>query len=221
MIDKILSFMLACGGMGGLMESQEQSVLKLLEIGEPLLREPARPLLEEEILSSSIQELILAMQKAMREAPGVGLAAPQIGQPLQLIVIEDSAADHSQFLTPEQLAERERTDVPFHVVINPKIYIETEERVEFFEACLSIPEFRGLVPRALVVRVECLNERAEPVTIRARGWHARILQHEIDHLNGILYIDRANGRTLMTESNYQRLWKDKPIEEVRRFFSGS
>jgi peptide deformylase len=86
--------------------------------------------------------------------------------------------------------------------------------VDFFEGCLSVPEFVGIVPRAKSVRVECLNERAEPIIIEAKGWYARILQHEIDHLNAILYIDRAILPTLMTEENYVKRWKGKSIQEI-------
>jgi peptide deformylase len=121
--------------------------------------------------------------------------------------------EHS-FLTPEQLAERDRRKVPFHVVINPTLIVEESETASFFEGCLSVPGYLGIVPRAKAVRVECLNEKGEPVVICAKGWHARILQHEIDHLNGTLYIDKAFKETVMTEENYDRLWKGKPIQEV-------
>lgn len=187
--------------------------LDIVQVGDSVLRKPARELSTDEILSSEIQDLIEMMKATMRAAPGVGLAAPQIGQPLQLAVIEDM--DHSH-LTPQQLVERDRRPVPFHVIINPRIYIEEgSDRIEFFEGCLSIPTFVGVVPRAESVRVECLNERAEPVIIQAKGWYARILQHEIDHLKGILYIDRAILPTLMTGENYIKLWKDKSIKEIQ------
>lgn len=185
--------------------------LNIKQLGDPVLRQPARELSKEEILSPEIQKLIEEMKLTMRAAPGVGLAAPQIGRSLQLVVIED--VDHTH-LTAEQLLERERYKVPFHVVINPRMSIEGEEIAEFFEACISVPTFIGVVPRAKSVRVECLNERAEPVTIEAKGWYARILQHEIDHLNATLYIDRAILPTVMTEESYIKLWKGKTIKEL-------
>ncbi len=185
--------------------------LDIVEIGASVLRTPARSLTPEEILSPEIQALIEKMKITMREAPGVGLAAPQIGLPYQLTVVEDQ--DHSH-LTPQQLAERERYPVPFQVIINPTLHIEGTETANFFEGCLSIPQLMGIVPRAKSVRVECLNERAEPVTIHATGWHARILQHEIDHLNGTLYIDKAHPRTIMTEESYSKEWKTKSIAEI-------
>jgi len=185
--------------------------LDIVKVGDPVLREPARVLSIDEILSPEIQNLIQEMKATMRAAPGVGLAAPQIGKPLQLIVVEDM--DHSH-LTAEQLAERDRTMVPFHVIINPHIFLDLSETVEFFEGCLSVPQFVGIVPRAKSVRVECLNEKAEPIVIHAKGWYARILQHEIDHLNATLYVDRVLTPTLMTEENYVRFWKGKKIQEI-------
>ncbi len=185
---------------------------QLVCLADPILRKKAKALSKEEILSPFIQELITQMVATMRAAPGAGLAAPQIGHSLQIAVIEDRFELHRQ-LTPEQLAERERREVPLHVIINPQIHLENEI-AEFFEACLSIPELTAIVPRAKVVRVECLNEKGEPTTIDARGWFARILQHEIDHLMGILYLDRAKKETIMTKVDFIRLWKDKPITEV-------
>ncbi len=190
--------------------------LKILQAGEPVLRQNARELTTEEITSSFIQTLILLMKDTLRDAPGVGLAAPQIGESLQLAVIEDRA-EYIQSLPAEIAAERERVPVPFHVIINPKLTIEESAPAEFFEGCLSIAGWMGLVPRASVVTVTCLNERAQPITIKARGWYARILQHEIDHLQGNLYIDRMPFmRSLTISENYIRHWKDKAIQQTRR-----
>lgn len=191
-------------------DSSMQHKLDIVQIGDPVLRQKARPLSESEILSEEIQELIHAMKASMRAAPGVGLAAPQVGKDVQLIVVEDMEHSH---LTPEQLVERDRVKVPFHVLINPIISIEGTETVEFFEACLSIP-LVGIVPRAREIRVVGLDEHANRVEIQAKGWYARILQHEIDHLNGILFIDRARIQSLMTTENYVKLWKEKSISEI-------
>jgi peptide deformylase len=182
----------------------------ILQVGEAVLRQQARSLSNDEILDRSVQNLIESMRNTMRDAPGVGLAAPQIGLPLQLVVIED-LPEYIQKVGPGHAAERNRKPVPFHVVINPKLVIEDTEAVEFFEGCLSVVGFTAIVPRAMRVRVECLNEKAEPVVIRADGWYARILQHEIDHLNGNLYIDRMKSRSFSTQDNYMRYWKDRPL----------
>jgi len=188
-------------------------ILKIRQVGEQVLRQKARPLSPKEILDRSTQELIESMRETMHDAPGVGLAAPQVGYSLQLVVIEDQA-EFIQKLPSEQVAERERKPVRFHVLINPELTILGSEAAQFFEGCLSLAGFTAVVPRAKRVRLEGLNERAEPVIIDATGWYARILQHEIDHLGGVLYVDRMNSRTFFTQDNYVRYWKDRSIAEV-------
>ena len=177
------------------------------------MRQKARPLSVEEIHSQYVADLITSMRETMRDAPGVGLAAPQIGVPLQLLVIEDPP-EAIQRLTPDEAAARERRPVPFHVLINPVLTIREGATVEFFEGCLSLAGYTAIVPRARRVRVEGLNETAEPVTIDGTGWYARILQHEMDHLNGVLYLDRMQSRSFMTQDNHLRYWKDKAIADV-------
>jgi peptide deformylase len=187
--------------------------LKIVQAGDPVLRKQSRALTKKEISSASIQYLIELMRNTMSEAPGVGLAAPQIGQSIQLAVIEDRTeyiADHSA----DALAKYQRSSVPFHVIINPKLSVVGDSSVQFFEGCLSVEGFQAVVNRALRVRVDCLNERGEEVKIKAQGWYARILQHEIDHLHGTLYIDRMNSRTLSTSENMFRFWKNQSIEQV-------
>ncbi len=188
--------------------------LKIVQVGEPVLRKRNRPLSADEIRSDAIRKLIADMRETMYEAPGVGLAAPQVGESLQLAVIEDRE-EWLKDIPVEQLAERERRPVPFHVIINPKLRERSSERVEFYEGCLSLAGFSAVVRRAHRVRVECLNERGEPQVIKAAGWYARILQHEIDHLFGKIYIDRMQSRTFTSMENFNRFWNGKRIEEVR------
>jgi peptide deformylase len=188
--------------------------LDILQTGHPVLRQAARPLAPEEIGSRGIRDLIANMRETMREAPGVGLAAPQIGLPLQLAVIEDRKEYHKE-ISAEQLALRERGSVPFHVIINPAISEAKDRTVELYEGCLSLAGFLAVVPRARSVRVECLDEKGKPRVIEASGWYARILQHEIDHLRGTLYLDHMRTRTLTTMDNWNQFWKGNPIEEVR------
>src|SRR5690349_19833191 len=118
--------------------------LKIVKAGEEVLRQLARPLSKEEIFSPPIQQLIEHMRDTMRDAPGVGLAAPQVGESLQIVVIEDPAEYHKE-LTSDQLTERERKPVPFHVIINPKIIAANSTTVEFFEGCLSVNGYSALV----------------------------------------------------------------------------
>jgi peptide deformylase len=188
--------------------------LEIVQAGDPVLRRRARALTPAEIVSREISDLIKSMRKCMQDAPGVGLAAPQVGISLQLAVIEDREEYHKD-VSPGQLRERERRPVPFHVIINPKIMIVREEKPEFFEGCLSVSGFLALVPRAHTVRVECLDEHAQPSVIEASGWYARILQHEIDHLNGALYIDRMYSRTFTSLENWTQFWKGKPLSEIK------
>lgn len=190
-------------------------LLPIVHAGEPVLRQKARALSPAEVKSAEIQKLIEHMRETMRGAPGVGLAAPQIGLPLQLAVIEDRKEYHKD-VSAEQLKLRERRPVSFHVIINPQIHNESDGQfAEFFEGCLSLPGFFAVVPRHRNVRVECLDHRGNPKSIEASGWYARILQHEIDHLHGNLYIDRMNSRSFSSTQNWEKFWKGKPIAEVR------
>jgi peptide deformylase len=190
-------------------------LLPIVHAGEPVLRQKARALSPKDIKSKDIQNLIEHMRETMRGAPGVGLAAPQIGVSIQLAVIEDRKEYHKE-VSAEQLALRERRPVPFHVLINPRIRSGgNDDMVEFFEGCLSLPGFFALVPRSRAVRVDCLDEHGKEKTIDASGWYARILQHEIDHLQGNLYIDRMRTRSFSSTENWEKFWKGKPISEVR------
>jgi len=191
------------------------ALLEIKSAGEPVLRQTARKLSREEVLSPIVQQLIENMRETMYKAPGVGLAAPQIGMGLQLAVIEDKA-EYMKDIRPEVLGERERRPVPFQVIINPVLTLESPLDADFFEGCLSVPGLTALVLRARRVRVEYLDHQARPRTIHASGWHARILQHEIDHLNGTLYIDRMESRSLCTLDNYSKCWKEMPVAEVRK-----
>jgi peptide deformylase len=188
--------------------------LKIVQAGEIVLRQPARPLTADEVRSRDIQQLIESMRETMQDAPGVGLAAPQIGLPLQLAVIEDKP-EYIRDSRPEAIKERERKAVPFHVIVNPKLTLGTDPAIEFFEGCLSLAGFTAVVARSRTVKVECLDHKGEPRVINASGWYARILQHELDHLNGTLYIDRMHTRTFMSVDNFNRFWKDRSVAEVR------
>ena len=195
--------------------------LEIVQAGNPVLRQHARPLSLDDISSAEIQNLIESMRKCMGEAPGVGLAAPQVGLSLQLAVIEDRE-EYQKDVSEAQLRERERRPVPFHVLINPVLTptpAPTDalgENVEFFEGCLSLSGFTAVVPRARSVRVECLDERGEKQVIEASGWYARILQHEIDHLHGRLYLDRMRSRTFTSLENWTQFWKGKPVSEISK-----
>jgi peptide deformylase len=187
--------------------------LKIVQVGESVLRAQARQLTREEIISDEIQRLIRDMRETMRDAPGVGLAAPQVGMALQLAVIEDREELLSS-LPAQELTEKERQAVPFHVIINPEITLLGDDTADFYEGCLSLSGFSAVVPRARRVRVAYLDEHGELQSVEAFGWYARILQHEIDHLRGTLYIDRMESRTFTSLDNWSRFWKGKPVRDI-------
>ena len=186
-----------------------------MQAGDPVLRQRARALAAEEIRGPEIQQLINDMRETMRAAPGVGLAAPQVGRALQLAVIEDRAQYHEK-LSREQVAARGRAPVEFYALVNPEIVWQSEEHATFFEGCLSVAGFCALVPRALQVRVKYLDGAGVPQSIEASGWHARILQHELDHLQGMLYLDRMLSRTFTSVENLGQHWKELASEDVIR-----
>ncbi len=171
-------------------------MLEIVQVGDPVLRAQAAPVTD----VTALADLITDMKETMHAAPGVGLAAPQIGRSLQLAVIEDTA----EGLTDEQREARERRVVPFHVIVNPTIQPIGDEMVLAYEGCLSFKGFVMVVPRARRVRVEALDEHGKPLVIEASGWYARILQHEIDHLHGVVCCDRMDPRTLSTVDNRER-----------------
>ena len=133
----------------------------------------------------AIQQLINDMIETMRDAPGVGLAAPQVAVGQRIAVIEYGEA-------PEGAPEDFEPEKKLYVVVNPEIVARSEELVDGAEGCLSLPGYAGNVKRHEAVTVRALNRKGKPIKIKARGWLARIFQHEIDHLDGVLFIDRAS-----------------------------
>ena len=189
------------------------SLPPVVQAGHPVLRavaelgDPAR------LGSRDVQALVHTMVAVMRAAPGVGLAAPQIGVPLQVIVLEDAEALMSK-LTPAERAARGRVPYPLQVLVKTKLRPIGAERATFFEGCLSVKGYMALVERALEVEVSGLDEHGKEVTVRVSGWPARILQHEIDHLRGTLYVDRMLTRTLCCNEEAPR-WINLPASETR------
>lgn len=150
----------------------------------PALRRKARPV--DNLRDTALQQLIDDMIETMREAPGVGLAAPQVAVGQRVAVIEYGE------LPEDAPPDAEPPEPKLYVIINPEIIDRSEELVDGAEGCLSIPGFAGNVLRHETVVVRAFNRRGQKVKIRARGWLARIFQHEIDHLDGVLFIDRAS-----------------------------
>lgn len=182
-----------------------------------MLRVRAAEVAPERIATPEIQDLIKRMIAAMRQAPGVGLAAPQLGVSLRILVMEDTAERMAR-LTPEEIRERERVELPVRVFINPVLRPVGDETRTFFEGCLSVEGYAALVERHAEVEVEGLDEHGEPQSMRVRGWPARILQHEVDHLDGTLYVDRMVSRSFSTGDHARARFAGKPIAEVLASF---
>jgi len=180
-------------------------------IGDPVLRQRSNEVTE---IDGRLVKLTEDMLETMYDAPGVGLAAPQVGEGLQVVVMED-AGGSPETMSAARRDELGRDLLPFTVLINPVVEPAGEDTEEFFEGCLSVAGFSGLVRRWRAVTVAALDERGAPVRLRFQGWPARIVQHEIDHLAGILYVDRMDTRSFTTTSNLGRHWKSRPAAEVR------
>ena len=197
------------GEMAGPAEAPEP--LAIVQCGDPVLRRPAEPLAPGDLGRADIQRLIGRMWATMEAASGVGLAAPQVGEPIQLAVLSDGPERWFR-LTPDELAARERSAFPFTVLANPVLVPlpDSDGLAAFYEGCLSVPGLIGCVGRHRSVRVDGLDEHGEPRSWTFTGWPARIAQHEIDHLAGVLYLDRVEPRSLSTVENYMERWAGRP-----------
>lgn len=190
-------------------------VVEIVQVGDPVLRQPARLLAVEEIGTPFVQELVASMRQTMYAAPGVGLAAPQVGEGLQVVVMEDDG-EWTATMSTARLDELGRERLPFTVLVNPEVEPVGSETTEFFEGCLSVSGYSALVRRWRTVTVHALDQSGEPVHLRLDGWSARIVQHEADHLAGTLYLDRMDPRSFTTSANLGRYWKARPADVIHR-----
>ncbi|HSY21291.1 MAG TPA: peptide deformylase [Polyangiaceae bacterium] len=176
----------------------------IVQAGAPVLRRRAREVPASLLGTPALAELVQLMVDTMRAAPGVGLAAPQIGVPLRIFVAEDS--DERMAHVPEATRTlRGRRALPLVVLVNPEVTLVPGDDMTFYEGCLSVRGYGALVRRANTVVAQGVDERGAPVTARLAGWPARIMQHEMDHLNGTLYIDRMIGRSFASDTELGRL----------------
>ena len=193
---------------------KEPRVLPIVECGDPVLRRSAEPVGRADLRSRKLRLLIAEMRATMEAAPGVGLAAPQVGVPIQLAVLQDGPERWGQ-LTEDERRARDRNGLEFTVLVNPVLRpADDGNRVSFYEGCLSVPGLTGVVARHRAVRVEALDEHGQPVDRVFSGWAARIVQHEVDHLRGRLYLDRVETRSLSTTGNYAQLWAGRPPQDA-------
>jgi peptide deformylase len=170
------------------------AIRNIVTLPEPVLRRKAKPITK---FDKDLQTLIDDMIDTMRDAPGVGLAAPQVNILQQLAVIEYAEGED------EEEEDAKPKPKKLYVIINPEIVKASEEKVMGVEGCLSIPGLIGEVERHQAIQVKALNRHGSPVKLKVDGWLARIFQHEIDHLNGVLFTDLAT-----------EIWKPRDDEET-------
>ncbi len=183
--------------------------LPIVVAGLPVLRQPAKAF-DGQLDDAELAALVDAMRETMYAAPGVGLAAPQIGLGLQIAVLEDPGT-----VTESIAAARDRHPLPFQVIINPLYVAVGNQRAAFYEGCLSVPGYQAVVDRAAVVELTALDQTGVERRSEYRGWQARIVQHETDHLGGTLYLDKAITRSIAENSIYQALWSGASVDPAR------
>lgn len=188
-----------------------------MQAGAAVLRGRARDVTPAELASPAFGALVQRMVAAMRAAPGVGVAAPQLGVPWRVFVVEDTEERMAR-LTPAERAERQRVPVPLRVFVNPVVTPIGDGEATFFEGCLSVSGYSALVPRHDVVEVRALDEHGVPFVWRVAGWPARILQHEADHLDGTLYVDRMIPRSFGTTAQNVERFGGQPAASIRAAF---
>jgi peptide deformylase len=173
------------------------SILKVARLGHPVLRTVTESVLQRELQSPALQKFIDDMIETMKEYDGVGLAADQVHESKQIAVLE--VDDNPRY--------PEKPRVPLMVLVNPTITPLSEEMEEDWEGCLSIPDLRGRVPRYKSVRVQALDRQGKQIDFVANEFHARVIQHEFDHLNGKVYLDRMRDfSTLTFLQEFARYW---------------
>ena len=170
------------------------SILKVARMGHPVLRAKARPLEKADLKGAAVQKLIDDMIDTMVEYHGVGLAAPQVHESVRIFVAALDAAEDGEEAEPV-------------VLINPEIAVVGSDIVDDWEGCLSIPDIRGRVPRAREIRVRAFDRKGDRIELHAHDFPARVIQHETDHLDGVLFFDRMTSfETLTFLEEYSRYW---------------
>jgi peptide deformylase len=188
---------------------QGEQPLPIVQAGHPVLRRRAADV-PEDLDRGLLAELIAAMRESMHAAPGVGLAAPQIGLGLRLAVLEDPAE-----VDPAVADARDRRPLPFTVIANPRYRQVGHDTATWYEGCLSVNGYQAATERAMTVELNCLDENLSPVFERFTGWQARIVQHETDHTDGVLYLDKAHLRSLADSDSYLRYWSGPDLQPAR------
>ena len=181
---------------------------KIATIGHPILRQRAHPWSRDELLSAPAQALLDDLVATMRDANGAGLAAPQVFELVRVCVVEVKQNPRYPFM-PE---------IPLTILVNPVVTPQTEATFDSYEGCLSVPNLRGVVPRRTEVRVEAWDRHGHAVDFVARGWPAVVYQHETDHLDGILFVDKVRDPTTFTTvADYERYHQAAFLQRARTF----
>ena len=184
------------------------TVREIVTIGDPVLRTPAREVTLAELGTPEVQALIDDLIETKRAANGAGLAANQVGETLRIAIAEVDGTNPRYPYKPP---------IPLTVLVNPVLEPVGDETVAINEGCLSIPDIRGYLRRHVTVRVRYLDREGNPHDEVYRGLTAGTLQHEIDHLNGILFVDRADPRTLATWEQFERHGQEEFVERITEF----
>ncbi len=181
------------------------AIRKIASIGHPVLREPARDIAPDELKSREVQRFIDDLVETMRDARGAGLAANQIHEPIRVCAAEVRENPRYPY----------KPNIPLTILVNPKIEIVSERTFDNYEGCLSVPNLRGLVPRYTEIRLSALDRNGEVIDRRARGLTAGTFQHEVDHLDGVLFVDRVQDpTTLCTWTEFERFHKDGFVSRI-------
>lgn len=181
------------------------TIRKIAQIGHPVLRQAARKVSPEELASPEIQTFIDDLIETMRDANGAGLAANQVYEPIQICAIE--VTDNPRYPY--------KPNIPLTILVNPELTPLDDEMFDNYEGCLSVPNLRGVVPRHVNLRVHALDRHGHRIEEIARGLKAGTYQHEVDHLNGTLFLDGVKDpRTLCTWTEFERFHKQSFVEKV-------
>jgi len=182
------------------------TIRKIAQIGHPVLREPTREVTPDELRSAEMQRFIDDLVETMRDASGAGLAANQVYEPVRMCAIE--VVDNPRYPYKPR--------IPLTVLVNPVLEPVSDETFDNYEGCLSVPNLRGVVPRHVEVRVRALDRHGEPIDRVVRGISAGTFQHECDHLDGKVFLDRVRDtRTLCTWAEFDRFHREPFVERVR------
>ena len=183
------------------------AIRKIAQIGHPVLRQVARPVTREELASPATQQLIDDLIETMRDADGAGLAAIQIYEPVRIAAIEVRKSARYPYKPP----------IPLTILVNPVLTPVDEERFDNYEGCLSVPNLRGMVQRYVHLHVRAWDRHGNEIDEVVHGLKAGTFQHEVDHLDGKLFVDRADPSTFATWTEFERHHKAAFVERITKF----